>query len=129
MTAVYDENDDVYTRTQVPLIPAWAVTIHKSQGMTIGATSNIAQRCVIDIGNREVGSGMSYVAFSRAMTTRDYAVRFPIFTLQRITRIKTHEQFKSRVREDSRLRTMATATRARFASLVPPASYIPVPFP
>ena len=129
VTAVYDENDDVYTRTQVPLIPAWAVTIHKSQGMTIGATSNIAQRCVIDIGNREVGSGMSYVAFSRAMTTRDYAVRFPIFTLQRITRIKTHEQFKSRVREDSRLRTMATATRARFASLVPPASYIPVPFP
>ena len=128
VTAVYDENDEPYTRKQVPLIPAWAITIHNSQGMTIGSTSKIAQRCVIDIGNREIGSGMSYVAFSRAMTTKDYAVRFPIFTLQRITRIKTHEQFKSRVREDVRLSRIAAATRARFSALLPPSSYTPLPF-
>ena len=56
---------------------------------------------MIDIGDREIGSGMSYVAFSRAKRPLDYAIHlvFPIFSLVRLTRIKTHDQSKSRVAE------------------------------
>ena len=43
---------------QIPLILAWAITIHKSQG----ASLEMAQ---IDIGNRIFECGQTYVALSR----------------------------------------------------------------
>jgi len=107
------------------LILGWALTIHKSQGMTIGRGSKVAERVVIDIGNKEIGSGMSYVAFSRAKTRRDYAVKFPIFELGRISRIRTHQQFKDRIAEDGRLSVLAAQTRTEFSRFMPDDSYEP----
>lgn len=45
---------------QIPLIYAWAVTIHKSQGATL-------QRAVIDIGEDIFECGQTYVALSRVV--------------------------------------------------------------
>ena len=44
--------------TQLPLVPAWAVTIHKSQGSTY-------DRAIIDLGPRAFAPGQTYVALSR----------------------------------------------------------------
>ncbi len=44
---------------QVPLRLAWAVTIHKSQGLTY-------DQIVVDMGNRAFSPGQTYVALSRA---------------------------------------------------------------
>lgn len=48
-----------YERTQFPLRLAWAMTIHKSQGLTL-------DQIWIDLGKTERTPGLSYVALSRA---------------------------------------------------------------
>lgn len=57
----YDENNEpiiTATRTQIPLILAWAMTIHKSQGQTI-------ERLKVDLSKCFIG-GQIYTALSRA---------------------------------------------------------------
>jgi ATP-dependent exoDNAse (exonuclease V) alpha subunit len=49
------------SRTQLPLRLAWAVTIHKSQGLTLDMV-------VIDLEDSDFSLGLSYVAISRVKT-------------------------------------------------------------
>ena len=57
--------------TQYPLMLAWAVTIHKSQGKTF-------DRVVIDIGRGAFAHGQTYVALSRCMTLDGIVLKKPI---------------------------------------------------
>lgn len=54
--------------TQFPLKPAWAMTIHKSQGKTF-------ERVVIDMGQGAFAHGQSYVALSRCTTLEGIILR------------------------------------------------------
>lgn len=58
ITATVTTANLVHERQQIPLKLAWALTIHKSQGMTL-------QKAWVDIGKRETSLGVSYVAISR----------------------------------------------------------------
>ena len=60
------------SRLQIPLRLAWAVTIHKSQGLTL-------EKAVIDVGRKEFSSGLTYVACSRVRRLKDllFAAPFP----------------------------------------------------
>jgi ATP-dependent DNA helicase PIF1 len=57
--------------TQYPLMLAWAVTIHKSQGKTL-------EKVRIDFGNGAFASGQVYVALSRCRTLSDISLARPV---------------------------------------------------
>lgn len=52
------ERNEKYSLEQIPLVLSWAITIHKSQGMSI-------EKAVIDIGSSVFQYGQTYVALSR----------------------------------------------------------------
>jgi hypothetical protein len=71
-----DEEDRIVARVtgqykQLPLMPAWAVTIHKAQGKTLS-------RAVVDLGSGAFASGQVYVALSRVRALTDLTLVRPI---------------------------------------------------
>lgn len=53
-----EDEDVIFTRCQIPLILAWAYTIHKSQSATLDSA-------IIDLGTSLFSPNMGYVALSR----------------------------------------------------------------
>lgn len=71
-----DEKDRIVAKvvgryTQLPLMLAWAVTIHKAQGKTLS-------RAVVDLGPRAFASGQVYAALSRVRALSDLRLLRPI---------------------------------------------------
>jgi len=77
-----------------PLNPAYGITVHKCQGMTVG-------KCVCNLGPSEQHIGLAYVALSRVKNFRDLLV-YP-FKADRLNSIKNRPEFPFRVREEQRL--------------------------
>lgn len=57
--------------TQLPLMLAWAVTIHKAQGKTLG-------KVFVDFGDRAFATGQVYVALSRVQSLDDLRLARPV---------------------------------------------------
>tara|TARA_Y100000389_G_scaffold204442_1_gene257011 strand:- start:32921 stop:34237 length:1317 start_codon:yes stop_codon:yes gene_type:complete len=76
------ENNAKYTINQLPLILSWAITIHKSQGMSI-------DNAIIDIGNSVFQYGQTYVALSRVKSLNGLYL-----TKVNANKIKAHPEVK-----------------------------------
>lgn len=83
------------SRLQIPLKLAWAVTIHKSQGLTL-------DKVVIDVGKREFCCGLTFVACSRVHRLQDLLFN-PPFPYQRLTNLANSQRLLERQKEDQRL--------------------------
>ena len=81
------------SRLQLPLKLAWAVTIHKSQGLTL-------DKVVIDVGKREFSTGLTFVACSRVRQLQDLLFT-PPFPYQRLSSLSNSSRLKQRQEEDS----------------------------
>jgi ATP-dependent DNA helicase PIF1 len=65
------ENEVIGAYRQIPLIPAWAITIHKAQGLTLDDVR-------IDLGSGAFSPGMTYVALSRVRTMAGLSLARPL---------------------------------------------------
>ena len=83
------------SRLQLPLKLAWAVTIHKSQGLTLN-------KVVVDIGKKEFSCGLTFVACSRVRHITDLLFT-PPFTFQRLSSLSNSQRLHERQLEDQRL--------------------------
>lgn len=59
------------SRLQLPLKLAWAITVHKAQGLTLN-------KAVIDIGKKEFSAGLTFVACSRVRCLSDLLFISPV---------------------------------------------------
>ena len=64
ITRFCEKNGRKFTRKQFPLKVAYAITIHKSQGLTL-------ELIVIDIGDVEFAAGLTYVVLTRVKNITD----------------------------------------------------------
>ena len=83
------------SRLQLPLKLAWAVTIHKSQGLTL-------DKVVIDVGKKEFSAGLTFVACSRVRRLKDLLFD-PPFPFQRIANLANSQRLQERLLEDTKL--------------------------
>ena len=90
-----------YERQQLPLRLAWAMTIHKCQGLTLS-------KAWIDLGSSERTLGITYVALSRVKKIQDMVIE-PV-TLERLQAVKKLTNFKFRLEEEKRLDLLANET-------------------
>ena len=98
-------SEGVHERQQLPLRLAYALTIHKSQGLTL-------PKAWVDIGKSEKTPGISYVAISRVKTLTSCVIE-PM-TFERLTSIKSSTNLKYRLAEEKRLHNLAQATCSEF---------------
>ena len=93
----WDGKKGTCSRLQVPICLAWAITVHKSQGLTL-------QQAVVDLGKNEYAAGLSFVAISRVCALKN--ILFIPFSLERLQRVKTCKRLQDRLAEENRLISM-----------------------
>jgi ATP-dependent exoDNAse (exonuclease V) alpha subunit len=98
ITKSWKNKEKTLTRSQFPLSLAWAVTIHKSQGLTL-------DKVVVSLGDRELALGITYVALSRVRHFEDIMFD-PGFNFSRLDNIKKCKLLVQRLNEESRLKKL-----------------------
>jgi ATP-dependent exoDNAse (exonuclease V) alpha subunit len=85
----------------IPLTLAWAITIHKSQGMSL-------EHVTVDLGETEFSSGLTFVALLHAQSFR--GLRIMPFDFDRYGRIANGTHVNARRAEMLRLQLLAKNT-------------------
>ncbi|RGB21955.1 hypothetical protein C1646_776928 [Rhizophagus diaphanus] len=90
---IADGKSGVYSRLQIPVHLAWAITMHKSQGLTL-------QKAIIDLSDKEFITGLSFITISRVHILKD--ILFKPFNFERLRRIKECKRLPKKLDEEER---------------------------
>ena len=90
------------SRLQLPLKLAWAVTIHKSQGLTLDSVT-------VDVGKKEFCTGLTFVAISRVRRITNILLS-PPFPYQRLKSLSRSKRMEERKCEEERLSSLQAST-------------------
>ncbi|XP_057839898.2 uncharacterized protein LOC131049832 [Cryptomeria japonica] len=95
------------TRTQIPLTTAWAITIHKSQRLTL-------DKATIDIGSTEK-QGLTFTTISRVKSIDGIRIH-PAFSFERYAKMQKSAFTIIRKKEETRLQQLSAITTASLDS-------------
>jgi len=84
VTSAFKKGNKNFTRRQFPLQLSYAISIHRSQGLTL-------DRAVVDIGDTEFSLGLAYVAISRLRTLE--GILLQPFPITRISSLSERKEF------------------------------------
>ena len=91
-------NGDVpCSRQQVTLTLAWAITIHKAEGLTL-------DEGIIEVGTREISSGLTFVACSRVCCLTNLFI--PVFPFLRLSHLSASQHRQECQKENTRLQQL-----------------------
>ena len=105
VTVSLQSGNSLHERQQLPLRLAWALTIHKSQGLTL-------PKAWIDIAKTEKSPGITYVALSRVQNLSSCVIEPMSF--ERLSALKSSKNLTFRLQEEERLDYLAQATAIAF---------------
>ena len=91
------------SRTMIPLISSYAMSIHRVQGMTF------SNKVIINLGEKEFSIGLTYTALSRAKQLDGIAFD-PTPTWKRFSSFCKRVEFQNRLKEEKRLENFAEET-------------------
>ena len=92
------------TRRALPLVPSYAISIHKSQGSGL-------EQVIVNLSDREFAVGLAYTALSRCKTLEGlYFETMP--PMDRMTKHFGWQGFKDKLEEDERLKDLEQTTLA-----------------
>jgi len=90
-----DFNGGANSRSQIPLVLGFGITIHKSQGLTLPCL-------VLDIGSSEFATGLAYVGLSRVKAYKDLMFNSS-FDFERLKAVRKSKRYNERMLEEARL--------------------------
>ena len=95
ITRTWIKNKVTCSRKALPLVPSYAITIHKSQGASM-------YYVILNIGDREFAIGLAYTALSRCKTLDKLYFYEKPPTKARLTNHFKRHLFKKKLDEDVR---------------------------
>ena len=103
----------IHQRTQFQLVMAWAITIDKSQGLTLC-------KIMVDLEGKRNEPSLPFVAFSQTGNLENVMIdQTPgTFTSDSLNKLRKSKNFKSRLNNDKRLELLAENTLEKYSDII-----------